>query len=103
MDYTAMLTPSLGAGGLLAVVIFMILTGRLVPRSHLDDMRTDKDKQIDMWRTAYETAMEGQTVQRDHITALMDANQTTTRVIQALPVGSRNERGSHALAEADEG
>jgi hypothetical protein len=102
MDYTAMLTPSLGAGGLLAVVIYMIFTGRLVPRSQVDDMRADKDRQIDLWKAAYDKAIEGQEVQRDHITALMEANRTTTRVIQALPVGAMNERGPHALAEAEE-
>jgi hypothetical protein len=103
MDYNALLTPSIGAGGLLAVVVFMVLTGKLVPRSQVDDLRADKDRQIDVWKAAYDKAMEGQDVQRAHITALMEANQTTTRVIQALPVGSNNERGPHALAEADEG
>lgn len=103
MDYTALLTPSLGAGGLLAVVIFMILTGRLIPRNQVDDLRTDKDQQIEIWKAAYEKAMEGQVVQREHIRALMEANETTTRVIQALPGGSEDRRGPHALAEADEG
>lgn len=104
MEWTTMLTPSLGATGLLAVVVVLVLTGRLVPRSTLDDLRTDKDKQIELWRTAYETSMSAQDVQREHISALLEATRTTTHVIQSLPVGSRNERGSHAeLAEAEEG
>lgn len=101
MDWTTVLTPSLGATGLLAAVVILILTGRLVPRSTLDDLRTDKDKQIELWRTAYETSMSAQDVQREQISALLEATRTTTHVIQALPV-SRNERSGHALAEAEE-
>lgn len=102
MDWTQVITPSLGATGLLAVVVILILTGRLVPRSTLEDVRADKDKQIEVWRTAYETSMSAQDVQREHISALLGAAETTTRVIQALPVPSRNERSGRALAEAEE-
>lgn len=100
MDYTALLTPSIGATGLLAVVVILVLTGRLVPKSTVEDLRADKDKQIEIWRTAYETSMSAQEVQREHISALLEAAETTTHVIQALPVSaSRNERNSRALAE----
>lgn len=101
MDWTAVLTPSLGATGLLAAVVIMILTGRLVPVRTLEDLRRDKDDQIKTWKTAYERAMAGQDLQREHITALLEANRTTTHVIQALP--TLNERsGRAALAEAEE-
>ncbi len=103
MDWTSMLTPSLGATGLLAVVVVLILTGRLVPKTALEDLRTDKDKQIETWRGAYEKALEVQDAQREHIAALLDATRTTTRVIQALPRATGiNERNAHAeLAEAE--
>lgn len=100
MDWTAVLTPSLGATGLLAVVVVLILTGRLVPKSVLDELRTDKDKQIEVWRTAYETSLSTQEVQREQISALLEATRTTTHVIQSLPV-SPNERSGRALAEAE--
>lgn len=104
MDWTAVLTPSLGATGLLAVVVILVLTGRLVPKSTVDELRTDKDKQIEIWKTAYETSMSAQEIQRGHITALLEANRTTTHVIQAIPqaVHLNNEGGGHAaLAEAE--
>lgn len=95
-----MITPSLGATGLLAVVVVLVLTGRLVPKSTLDELRADKDKQIEIWRTAYDTSMSAQEVQREHISALLEAAETTTHVIQSLPVSAhRNERNSRALAE----
>lgn len=98
-----MLTPSLGATGLLAVVVVMVLTGRLVPKSTLEDLRADKDKQIDTWRTAYERALQVQDEQRQHVTTLLDANRTTTHVIQALPQAvGLNERSARAeLAEGE--
>lgn len=100
MDWTAILTPTLGATGLLAVVVLMVLTGRLVPRASLEELRADKDKQIDTWRTAYERALEVQDVQRGHIRELMEANRTTTDVIQAVGQAARlNERSPRALAE----
>lgn len=103
MDWTSALTPSLGATGLLAVVVIMILTGKLVPKSQMDDVRSDKDKQIEIWRAAYETSMSAQEVQREQISALLEAAKTTTHVIQALPVYSNERSARHELAEAEEG
>lgn len=104
MDWTSMLTPSIGATGLLAIVVIMILTGRLVPKSMFEDLRADKDRQIEIWRSAYETSMSAQDVQREQISALLEATKTTTSVIKALPVAPySNERSSrHALAEVEE-
>ncbi len=104
MDWTTMLTPSIGSAGLLAVVVVMILTGRLVPRSNLDDLRADKDAQIATWKTAYEKAVSVQDVQREHVAALLDAARTTTHVIQALPHAAHldEQGGRRALAETQE-
>lgn len=100
MDWTAMLTPSIGSAGLLAVVVIMILTGRLVPRSTLDDLRADKNAQIETWKTAYERAMAGEEQQRSHVRTLLEANRTTTQVIQALPQAVHlDERSSRAALE----
>lgn len=101
MDWTAVLTPSLGATGLLAAVVIMVLTGRLLPRSGVEERLADKDRQIETWRTAYERALEVQDEQRVHIRALLDATQTTTQVIRALPRASGGS--GRELAEADEG
>lgn len=85
MDWTTALTPSLGAAGLLAAVVIMVLTGRLQPKDSVDQRLADKDKQIEIWHTAYERAMEIQAEQRTQLTALVTANETATKVLQALP------------------
>ncbi len=104
MEWTQLITPSIGATGLLAVVVILVLTGRLLPKTGVDERMADKDKQIDTWRAAYEKALEVQDVQRTLLTAMTEANQTTRNVIQALPraAGSPNERNAHVeLAEAE--
>lgn len=104
MDWTAVLTPSIGSAGLLAVVVIMVLTGRLVPRSVVEDLRADKDAQIETWKTAYERAVSAQDVQRDHIRTLLEASRTTTHVIQALPqaAGLDGQGGHRAMAAPED-
>lgn len=104
MDWDAMLTPTLGAGGLLALVVVLILRGALVPRSTFDIMREDKDKQIESWRTAYTRALQVQDEQRGQISALLEANKVTTHVVQSLPraAGLSGRDGHRELAEADD-
>lgn len=103
MNWAHYLTPSLGATGLLAAVVIMVLTGRLLPRTNVQERLAEKDRQIETWRTAYERAQEVQDRQREHISALLEATRTTTRVIQALPgAAGLNERNARAeLAEAE--
>lgn len=85
MDWTTYLTPSLGAAGLLAAVVLMVLTGRLLPKASVDERLADKDRQIETWRTAYERSLEIQAEQRTQLTAMVAANETATKVLQAIP------------------
>ena len=85
MDWTALFNPGTGATGALTLVVFLVLWGKLVPRSSIDDLRADKDKQIDTWRTAYERSEEAREIMRSQITELLQMARTTTHVIEALP------------------
>lgn len=102
MDWTQVLTPTLGSTGLLAAAVIMILTGRLLPKATVDARLADKDAQIDTWKTAYERAMTGQEVQRSQITELLEATRTTTHVIQALPRAARLDEGGGRAALVQE-
>lgn len=107
MDWTAYLTPTLGATGLLAAVVLMVLTGRLLPKASVDERLADKDRQIDTWRTAYERSLEIQDEQRKQLTAMVAANETATKVLQALPraAAPRNRTGGRSrelASNADE-
>ncbi|QDN64455.1 hypothetical protein [Streptomyces sp. S1D4-14] len=92
MDWTTYLTPALGASGLLAAVVLMVLTGRLLPKASVDERLADRDRQIETWRAAYERGLEVQDEQRKLLTALVEANETATKVIQAIPRASERPR-----------
>lgn len=63
-----------GASGLLALVVLMILTGRLVPKSRADE-----------WRSAWEKERAAGDVMRQQISDLAAASHVTARVLDALP------------------
>lgn len=82
-----------GAGALVALVVFLILTGRLVPRRQLEDLREDRDarlaaaeRQVQTWQAAYEAAVMGRKTAQDHVSQLMEAALTAQDVIRALPM-----------------
>ena len=85
MEWTTLFTPGIGATGLLAAVVFMVLTGRLQPKTAVDDRIADKDRQIETWHAAYEQSLEIQREQQRQISALVEASETATRVIAAIP------------------
>lgn len=85
MDWTSYLTPALGATGMLAAVVLMVLTGRLLPKAPVDERLADKDKQIETWRTAYQRSLEIQDEQRKQLAAMVAANETALKVLQAIP------------------
>lgn len=81
-----------GAVGILSVVIYMILTGRLVPRSTLDDVRADRDarlaeahKETDDWRAVVELTQRESVVRAAQVTELLELGRTTNSFIKALP------------------
>lgn len=69
------------AGGLLAVVVLLILTGRLVPYRLLKDVRAEAER----WRQAYELERDARQRLAEHAEAGIEAARTTTAVLRALP------------------
>lgn len=94
-DWPAFLTPTIGAAGLLTLVVLLILWGKLVPRSVMEDLRRDKDAQIATWKAAYERSEEAREIMRHQITSLLEMARTTTHVIEAIPkaAASVNHKG----------
>lgn len=103
-NLTAFLTPTLGAGGVVLLVVLMVLRGLLVPRSTVDMMREDKQQQIDAWRSLAEGRQELVDIQQRQIDLLMGTAQTTERVLDAVSEAAQRNRGGggHALAQADD-
>jgi hypothetical protein len=101
---TAFLTPTLGAGGVVLLVVLMVLRGLLVPRSTVDLVVQDKDKQIDVWRTLAEGRQEMIDLQQSQLDLLMGTARTTERVLDAVSEAARLNRGGggRALAQTSE-
>lgn len=76
-----------GAVALLALVVLMIFTGRLVPRRTYDDLIQERDT----WRTAHTRSEEARQVERDQTQELLELSRTAGRVLTALPRRPREE------------
>jgi hypothetical protein len=103
VNWTAYLTPTVGATGLLALVVVLIFRGSLVPRSTVDQMRNDKDEQIKVWREAYEKSSKAGELKDHQINSLLEATKTTNHVVTAMSeaAGLSSGRSRHALAPED--
>ena len=101
---TAFLTPALGAGGVVLLVVLMILRGALVPRSTVDMMREDKNQQVDLWRSLAEGRQQLIDIQQAQLDMMMGTAQTTERVLDAVSEAARSNRGGggRALAPSSE-
>lgn len=71
----------LGVSGLLVLVVLLILTGRLVPRSTLQDMREERDT----WRAAHAESEVARQAERAQVTELLELSRTAGHVLTALP------------------
>lgn len=97
-----------GATGILVVVVFMVLRGKLIPKSTADQHLAETNRQLeqakqdrDMWKAAYfnETAANRQLT--GQVSELMEVGRTAGHLIRSLPTldeveGSSDETVSSA-------
>lgn len=101
---TGLLTPTLGAGGVVLLVVLMVLRGLLVPRSTVDLVIQDKNDQIALWKTLAEGRQEMIGLQQSQLDLLMGTARTTERVLDAVSEAAWTNRGGggHALVQTPE-
>jgi hypothetical protein len=82
---------SVGFAGLVSLAIWLILTGRLVPRASVDALRADwnarldaKEVQVQDWKQSYFRSLDTVAVQGKQIDELLEHSRTTAYFIQAL-------------------
>jgi hypothetical protein len=91
-------TPTdLGAAGLLVLVVLLILTGRLVPRTTLVDMREERDT----WRAAHGESERARQAEREQVTELLELSRTAGHVLTSLP--RAKEVDDAPLVQANDG
>ena len=95
----------ISAGVLLSLVVVLVLTGRLVPRRQMEDLREDRDarlaaadRQVETWKAAYEAAVQSRKTAEEHVTQLMEAARAAQDLIRALPVPSPPTTEAHVHA-----
>lgn len=66
--------PQAGATGLLLAAVWLVLTGRIVPRALHDEVRRDRDN----YRAAAETALAASSEQASNVRQLVTAVQELT-------------------------
>ncbi|MFJ4863388.1 hypothetical protein [Streptomyces sp. NPDC088748] len=91
-------TPAdLGVSGLLVLVVLLILTGRLVPRSTLVDMRDERDT----WRAAHDKSETARQAEREMTTELLELSRTAGHVLTSLPKPREVDAGADVAEAAD--
>lgn len=88
-----------GAVAVLILAVIGILTGRLVPRRSLEDVRADRDARIaeerargDEWRAAAQLQDQRNDVLAQQIAQLLDTSRTMNSVLEGLRQASQERR-----------
>lgn len=84
------------AGVLVAFVCYLVLTGRLVSRRVVKDLREDHAAALERaqaeaatWRAAYESSEAARRLEAAHVGELLEGVRTTSRVLTQLPAQVR--------------
>lgn len=98
MDYTAFLTPTIGAGGVVLLAVILLLRGDLVPRRQVDTLLAVKDAQIAFLEKTNTDLSASLGKRDDQLAEMMVTARTTRRVVEALPeaVGLNSGGDGHA-------
>lgn len=70
-----------GIGGLLSLAVWLIFTGRLVPRSMVDDVRRERDD----WKAAYRQSEAARAEEREQKRELLEVAHVAEHVLTSLP------------------
>lgn len=85
MDFTKLLSPDIGAIGILVMVVMLILWGILLPKATVRSLLASKDEQIALYKDAYEKSMETIGIKDRQIGQLIEMGETTRHVIESIP------------------
>jgi hypothetical protein len=85
-----------GAGALVFIVVLLLFTGRLVPRSTVDAIIAEKQGQTDMWKEAAQRSEATVIEQVKQINALIENSKTTVHVIESLREAAASTSGADA-------
>jgi hypothetical protein len=92
MDASTLPIVPTGLGGIVTLIILMILSGKLIPKSASDKRVEEMEKRVleikedrDMWKEAYLNASRTNSSLVSQVDVLMEVGRTTDRVMRSLP------------------
>lgn len=102
MDFSKIPLATGSATALLGLVLLLVLFGKLVPRSTLDDARKDaeqvrkerdmslaeKQREVELWRSAFMNEVGTTRELSSQNSQLMEVARTADHVLRSLPAGS---------------
>jgi len=95
MDLTTLPLVPMGATGILALVVLLIIRGAIIPKATHDARMADKDDFIKYYRLAYERETEANRELRIQMGMLMEVAKTADHVLSSFPViTNRSDGGS---------
>ncbi|QNJ57634.1 membrane protein [Streptomyces phage Keanu] len=102
MDFSKLPLATGSATALLGLVLLLVLLGKLVPRSTLEDARKDaeqvraerdrvleeKQREVELWRSAFMNEVGTTRELSSQNSQLMEVARTADRVLRSLPSGA---------------
>lgn len=102
MDFSKLPLATGSATALLGLVLLLVLLGKLVPRSALEDARADteqarkdrdraleeKQREVELWRSAFINEVGTTRELSSQNSQLMEVARTADRVLRSLPAGN---------------
>jgi hypothetical protein len=94
-----------GAAALVTLVVLLILMGRLVPRSVLEDVRKDRDARVaevigerDTWRDAHRESEAARMESQAQVGELLELSRTADHVLRAIRGEVPGDAMDHSVA-----
>jgi hypothetical protein len=74
-----------GAAGLLGAVAWLVYTGRLIPKSVVDQMLSVKNDELSNLRAGYNAEKERNQLLTEQVGELMELSRVTVGIVRAIP------------------
>jgi hypothetical protein len=84
-----------GIGGLLSLAVWLIFTGRLVPRATVDDIRRERDD----WKAAARASEGARAEEREQARELLEVARIAEHVLTSLPQPGEVGHGAAGTSE----
>jgi len=91
MSITVTVVSNTSLAGVVVSIVWLVLTGRLVPRAQIEDLVKDRD----LWKEAYWRTQAVNDAQTEQLRALMKVADTTNSLLKSIPPAASAGEAEH--------